>query len=106
MHPQVDITKIAEGEYGYSVGIGDGDKRHVREGLASIAECLHDAATALAGHFDIAVLSIEGRPLGAYHVAAMARRTLALAEALRARLGFPPPRAAGPGRRPARGRIL
>ena len=86
MHPQVDITKIAEGDYGYSVGIGDGDKRHVREGLASIAECLHDAATALAGHFDIAALSFEGRPLGAYHVAAMEHRTLALAETLRLRL--------------------
>jgi hypothetical protein len=86
MHPQVDITKIAEGEYGYSVGMGDGDKRHVREDLASIAECLHDAATALAGHFDIAVLSFEGHPLGAYHVAAMEHRTLALAETLRLRL--------------------
>ena len=86
MHPQVDITRIAEGEYGYSVRMADADKRHVREGLASMAECLHDAATALAGHFDIASLSFEGRPLGAYRVAAMEHRTLALAETLRVRL--------------------
>ena len=89
MHPHVDITKIAEGEYGYSVSMADADKRHVREGLASIAECLHDAATALAGHFDVALLSFEGRPLGAYHVAAMEHRTLALAETLRLRLAAP-----------------
>lgn len=82
MYPQVDITKIAEGDYCYSVSIADGDKRHVREGLVSLAECLHDAGTALAGHFEVAQLSFQGRPLGAYHVAAMEHRTLALAETL------------------------
>jgi hypothetical protein len=86
MYPQVDITKIAEGDYSYSVSIADGDKRHVREGLVSLAECLHDAATALAGHFDVAELSVQGRPLGAYHVSAMEHQTLALAETLRRRL--------------------
>ena len=89
MHPHVDITKTPEGDHRHGVRIGDGDARHVREGPASLAECLHDAATALAGHFDTAVLGVGGRPPGARPVAAMARRTLALAEALRARLGVP-----------------
>lgn len=86
MYPQVDIVKIAEGDYNYSVSIADADKRHVREGLVSLAECLHDAATALAGHFDVATLSYAGQPLGAYHVAAMEHQTLALAATLRVRL--------------------
>jgi hypothetical protein len=86
MYPQVDIRKIAESYYNYSVSIGDAGERHVHEGLNSVAECLHDAATALSDHFPVAAISFEGRPLGAYHVASMEHQTLALAETLRMKL--------------------
>ena len=51
MHPQVDIRKVRERYFNYSVSTGSADERHLREGLRSIAECLHDAATALSDHF-------------------------------------------------------
>jgi hypothetical protein len=86
MYPQVDIRKIADGDYSYSVSIPDGRHRHVRDGLASIAECLHDAATALSDHFPVASISFAGHALGDYHVGAMEHQTVALAEALRLKL--------------------
>jgi hypothetical protein len=86
MYPQVDIRKIADGDYSYSVSIADAGHRHVRDGLASIAECLHDAATALSDHFSVASISFAGHALGDYHVAAMEHRTVALAETLRRKL--------------------
>ena len=86
MHPQVDIRKIRERDFSYSVSTGSGDKRHVREGLRSVAECLHDAATALSHHFSVAVLSYEGRRLGSYRIASMEHDTLALAATLMAKL--------------------
>jgi hypothetical protein len=86
MHPQVDIRKIRERYFNYSVSTGSADERHVREGLRSVAECLHDAATALSHHFSVAVLSYEGRRLGSYRVASMEHDTLALADTLIAKL--------------------
>ncbi|MGJ7491302.1 hypothetical protein [Variovorax sp. ZT4R33] len=86
MHPQVDIKKIREQYFNYSVSTGSADERHVREGLRSIAECLHDAATALSHHFSAAVLSYEGRHLGTYRIASMEHDTLALADTLKAKL--------------------
>jgi hypothetical protein len=71
MHPQVDIRKIRDRYFNYSVSTGSADERHVREGLRSVAECLHDAATALSHHFTVAVLSYEGRQLGRYRIASM-----------------------------------
>ncbi len=86
MHPQVDIRKIRERYFNYSVSTGSADERHLREGLRSIAECLHDAATALSHNFSVAVLSYEGQRLGAYRVASMEHETLALADTLLAKL--------------------
>lgn len=86
MHPQVDIRKVRERYFNYSVSAGSADERHLREGLRSIAECLHDAATALSDHFSVARLSYEGRPLGAYRIASMEHDTLALADTLSAKL--------------------
>jgi hypothetical protein len=86
MYPQVDIQKIRDRYFNYSVSIGKSDKRYARQGLRSIAECLHDAATALGHHFPIAALSYEGRALGCYHVANMEHKTVALADTLLAKL--------------------
>jgi len=86
MHPQVDIRKIRDRYFNYSVSTGSADERHVREGLRSVAECLHDAATALSHHFTVAVLSYEGRRLGKYRIASMEHDTLALADALHVKL--------------------
>ena len=86
MYPQVDIRKIADRHFHYSVSIGNARERHVGEGLRSIAECLHDAATALSDHFAVAALSYEGIALGAYQVSVMEHRTLALAETLKCKL--------------------
>jgi hypothetical protein len=86
MRPQVDIRKIRERYFNYSVSTGSADERHVREGLRSVAECLHDAATALSHHFSVVVLSYEGRRLGSYRVASMEHDTVALADTLMAKL--------------------
>ena len=86
MHPQVDIRKIRDRYFNYSVSTGSADERHVREGLRSVAECLHDAATALSHHFTVAVLSYEGRRLGKYRITSMEHDTLALADALHVKL--------------------
>ncbi|VTU21948.1 MULTISPECIES: hypothetical protein [unclassified Variovorax] len=90
MHPQVDIKKVRERYFNYGVSIGNADERYAGQGLRSIAECLHDAATALGHHFKIAAISYEGRLLGHYHVASMEHRTLALAETLLAKLAMNP----------------
>lgn len=82
MYPQVDIKKIRDGYFNYGVSIGNADECYARLGLCSIAECLHDAATALGTHFPIAAVSYEGRALGCYHVANMEHKTLALAAML------------------------
>jgi hypothetical protein len=86
MHPRIDIRKIRERYFNYGVSIGDADACYTRQGLRSIAECLHDAATALGLHFKVAAISYEGRLLGHYSVANMEHQTLALAEILLASL--------------------
>jgi hypothetical protein len=86
MHPQVNIKKIREGYFNYGVSTGNADECYARLGLCSIAECLHDAATALGSHFSIAAVSYEGRALGCYQVANMEHNTLALADMLTAKL--------------------
>ena len=59
---------------------------YFREGLRSIEECLHDAATALGSHFAIALISFEGRALGCYRVASMEHEPVALAHTLLVKL--------------------
>jgi hypothetical protein len=86
MYPQVDIRKIREGYFNYGVSIGNAAECYAREGLRSVAECLHDAATALGLHFPIAALSYEARVLGCYYVADMEHKTVALADTLAVKL--------------------
>lgn len=86
MYPQVDIKKIRERYFNYGVSIGNADECYAREGLRSIAECLHDAATALGNHFPIAAISYESRVLGCYYVADMEHKTLDLAHTLGVKL--------------------
>ena len=86
MYPHIDIWKIADSYFNYSVSIGQSHDRHVQEGMRSITECLHDAATALSERFEIAAISYEGAALGAYHVSAMEHHTMALAVRLRDKL--------------------
>jgi hypothetical protein len=91
MYPQVNIKKIRDRYFNYSVGIANAEGRYVGHGLRSIAECLHDAATALGHHFSVAAISYEGRALGCYHVANMEHKTVALAHTLLAKLALPEP---------------
>lgn len=86
MYPQVDIRKIRDSYFNYGVSIGNADECYAREGLRSITECLHDAATALGHHFPIAAVSYQSRLLGCYYVADMEHKTVALAESLAAKL--------------------
>jgi len=86
MYPQVDIKKIAERYFNYGVSIGNARECYTRQGLRSIAECLHDAATALGHHFPIAAISYEGCALGCYPVASMEHKTVAVAEVVIAKL--------------------
>lgn len=86
MIPQVDIKKVRDLYFNYSVSTGSADDRHARQGLLSIAECIHDAASALGHHFPMAAISYEGRALGCFRVAHMEHRTAALTEALLAKL--------------------
>ncbi len=89
MYPQVDIQKIRDRYFNYCVSMGDADECYARQGLRSIAECVHDAATALGQHFPVAVLSYEGRPLGRHQVADMEHRTVALVQTLLEKLDLP-----------------
>jgi hypothetical protein len=86
MKPKVQIRKIAECYFNYAVSNGDGDDLYSRDGLASIAECLHDAATALGIEFKTITISYDGVVLGDYSVPAMEHDTLLLANKLRAQL--------------------
>lgn len=82
MYPQVDIRKIRERYFNYGVSIGNGNECYVRRELRSVAECLHDAATALGHHFSIALISYEGLALGCYLVSSMEHQPVALAHTL------------------------
>ncbi|MBU1361476.1 MAG: hypothetical protein KJ860_00050 [Gammaproteobacteria bacterium] len=87
MIPQVDIKKIRDQYFNYSVSIGNvDDERHGGHGLCSIAECVYDAATALGQHFATAAISYEGQALGRFPVAHMEHKTAALATMLQAKL--------------------
>ena len=66
MKPHVAIRKVRLRHYDYSVRMGTGKVRYERHGLRSIAECLHDAATALGPAFHHIEVSCEGMVLGCY----------------------------------------
>ncbi|MBO9514145.1 MAG: hypothetical protein J7549_08515 [Variovorax sp.] len=82
MQPEVEITKHGEKNFIAYVGIGDGTRRYAREGLQSIAHCLHDAAAALGNEFRFATITYERTRLGSYPVAVMAHRAHEVAEEL------------------------
>ncbi len=42
MNPSVDITKVDERYFNYSIRLGSGGECRARQGLHSFAECLHD----------------------------------------------------------------
>ncbi len=86
MNPNVDITKVEDRYFNYSVRFGAGQECYARQGLRSIAECLHDAATAVGQAFRDIDLSYEGTELGTYSVPTMEHDTLLLAELLSERL--------------------
>lgn len=86
MNPNVDITRVEDRYFNYSVRLGDGNVRYARQGLSSMAECLHDAATALGQAFRDVDLSYEGVALGTYSVPTLEHDTLLLTEVLTERL--------------------
>lgn len=86
MYPQIDIQKVRDRYFNYGVSIGNADACYWRHGLGSVAECLHDAATALGTDFPVAAICYAGRALGRYQVADMEHKTLALVDSLEAQL--------------------
>ena len=75
MQPRVDIQKVRERYYNYSVSTRTGVESYARQGLRSVAECLHDAATALGMNFSHASISFDGVLVGSWPVAAMEHKT-------------------------------
>ena len=86
MQPRVEIRKVGERYFNYSVSFGDGAELYARQGLRSLAECLHDAATALGHSFLMTTLSYEGVVLGEYSVPTMEHDTMLLTNRLQAQL--------------------
>src|SRR4051812_13652274 len=87
MNPNVDITRIEEFFFNYSVRLsGSGAECYARQGLRSMAECLHDAATALGQAFRDVDISYDGLPLGTYTVPTLEHDTIRLAQLLTERL--------------------
>ena len=86
MQPAVEITKRGERNFNSHVGIGDGSWRYAREGLASVAQCLQDAAAALGREFSYATISIDRIVIGSYPVAVMEHRAVEVADELLVKL--------------------
>jgi len=83
MQPKIEIRQIRERYFNYGVSFADGDELYARQGLRSMTECLHDAATALGRNFPMATISYEGVVLGEYSVPTMEHDTVLLARRLR-----------------------
>ena len=66
MRPKIEIEKIRECYFNYSVSSGYGNAIYARHGLYSIEECLHDAATALGQNFPTTTIGYHGQELGEY----------------------------------------
>ncbi|MBS0427228.1 MAG: hypothetical protein JSR41_08060 [Proteobacteria bacterium] len=80
------IRRIRLRHFDYSVRMGEGDVRYERHGLRSMAECLHDAATALGQAFRDVEVSYEGVALGCYSQPTLEHDPLLLARKLEALL--------------------
>ena len=86
MQPSIHIKKVKERYFDYSVSTPAGVSSYSREGLHSIAECLHDAASALGVNFKRASVVYGGAVLGSWLVASMEHETLSVAAAVHALL--------------------
>ena len=86
MQAAVEITRRGDRQFDAYVGIGDGTRRRAREGLASVAQCLHDAAAALGGRFSYATVSVDNVMIGNYPVAVMEHRAVEVADELMMKL--------------------
>ena len=86
MQAAVEITRRGDKRFDAYVGIGDGTRRPAREGLASVAQCLHDAAAALGGRFSYATVSVDNVMIGNYPVAVMEHRAVEVADELMMKL--------------------
>lgn len=83
MKPHICIRKISDQNYDYGVKLGHGEERFVGRGLNSMAECLHDAATALGQDFLWVDVSYGDKALGTYSVPALEHDALLLQSHLR-----------------------
>lgn len=86
MKPHISIRKVCEHYYDYGVRLGHGEERYVGRGLCSLAECLHDAATALGSAFLWVDLSYGDVALGTYSVPTLEHDTVLLSRRLLNRL--------------------
>jgi len=86
MQPAVEITKRGDRHFNSYVGIGDGTWRYAREGLASVAQCVQDAAAALGREFSFATVSVDSIVIGSYPVAVMEHRAVEVADELLVKL--------------------
>lgn len=86
MRPHVAIRRVRDRHYDYSVRLGEGDALYQRHGLRSMAECLHDAATALGLAFREVDLSYEGVALGCHSQPTLEHDTLLLVRRIEALL--------------------
>jgi hypothetical protein len=88
MRPKVEIEKIRERYFNYSVSTGSGKAIYARQGLYSIAECIHDAATALGHNFATTTIGYEGLELGEYSVPMMEHAANTVSRQVQLRLGL------------------
>ncbi|MDM0021695.1 hypothetical protein [Variovorax saccharolyticus] len=86
MQPEVEIIQREDGQFDAYVGIGNGTRRYAREGLASVADCLQDAAAALGAEFRFATVIVDRMRIGSYPVAVMEHRALEVADELLTKL--------------------
>ena len=86
MQPEVEITKREDGNFDACVAIGGGTRRHVREGLTSVADCLQDAAAVLGTEFSYATVIFDRIRIGSYPVAVMEHRAFEVADELLTKL--------------------
>lgn len=86
MQPAVEITRRGDRNFNSYVGVGDGTWRYAREGLASVAQCVQDAAAALGREFSYATVSVDSVVVGSYPVAVMEHRAVEVADELLVKL--------------------
>jgi hypothetical protein len=82
MQPAIEITQRGEKDFISCVGVGDGSRCYESEGLASIAECLQDAAAVLGTEFRFATVILDHMTIGSYPLAAIEHRALEVADEL------------------------